>query len=114
MGGPGDRTHYPGVTSAMLYQLSYRGPPIFPLRFGALTHLTLCFKLSCTDFQRLLGTYTVNNVLVFFYCQYSFMNVKSIIYSVLFCSYVIWTMFISLSYYYVIHLHLQLSLESAA
>ena len=24
MGGPGDRTHYPGVTSAMLYQLSYR------------------------------------------------------------------------------------------
>ena len=24
MGGPGDRTHYPGVTSTMLYQLSYR------------------------------------------------------------------------------------------
>ena len=24
MGGPGNRTHYPGVTSAMLYQLSYR------------------------------------------------------------------------------------------
>ena len=24
MGGPGNRTHYPGVTSAMLYQLCYR------------------------------------------------------------------------------------------
>ena len=24
MGGPGGRTHYPGVTSAMLYQLSHR------------------------------------------------------------------------------------------
>ena len=24
MGGPGNRTYYPGVTSAMLYQLSYR------------------------------------------------------------------------------------------
>ena len=24
MGGPGNRTHYPGVTSAKLYQLSYR------------------------------------------------------------------------------------------
>ena len=24
MGGPGNRTHYPGVTSAMLYQLSHR------------------------------------------------------------------------------------------
>jgi hypothetical protein len=25
MGGPGDRTHYPGVTSAMLYQLLLKG-----------------------------------------------------------------------------------------
>jgi hypothetical protein len=23
MGGPGDRTHYPGVTSAMLYKVSF-------------------------------------------------------------------------------------------
>ena len=29
MGGPGNRTHYPGVTSAMLYQLSYRRTTCF-------------------------------------------------------------------------------------
>ena len=28
MGGPGNRTHYPGVTSTMLYQLSYNALPI--------------------------------------------------------------------------------------
>ena len=26
MVGPGNQTHYPGVTSAMLYHLSYKGP----------------------------------------------------------------------------------------
>ena len=25
MGGPGNQTHYPGITVATLYQLSYRG-----------------------------------------------------------------------------------------
>ena len=33
MGGPGNRTHYPGVTSAMLYQLSYRRTTGCPLGY---------------------------------------------------------------------------------
>ena len=28
MGGPGNQTLYPGVKSTMLYQQSYKGPPL--------------------------------------------------------------------------------------
>ena len=52
MGGPGDRTHYPGVTSAMLYQLSYRRTTDNQVIFGCdalvplLTSALLAYSVS--------------------------------------------------------------------